>query len=159
MEVLTADDVSGRMVVRKERVMLGVDLPIFGESNSALAALVAVAVVAAFVLGRKAFQLIDLAATAAARKVPTTRQALQNWAEAKSLVIEQAKCRHFLRGPFTFFGSNAPVYRIKVRNRRGRVREGFAQVRGLLGRVEGVKVVWDRDPASDVDVPDVDDVN
>ena len=91
-------------------------------------------------------------------KIPSPRQVLQKWADDRHLTIEAAQRRIWRRGPFWWRCSTAQaVFRITVREPSGVVRHGYARVGGFSGFGDYVEVVWDRDPESDVDVPDVDD--
>ena len=91
------------------------------------------------------------------RPVPAQRQALQRWAQERSLTITKAEHRLFFRGSF-MHKSLYGVFRISVTDSRGRVRQGYAQVGGFWGTGDSVEVRYDREPESDVDVPDVDDI-
>lgn len=92
-------------------------------------------------------------------RFPGPRQVLDKWARRHNLQIAEAHRRILFRGPFTFLPRTGQVvFRITVRDSAGNIRKGFTRVGGFFGLGDHVKVAWDRDPESDVDVPDVDDV-
>ena len=92
-------------------------------------------------------------------RFPTQRQVLDKWARRHNLQIAEAHRRTCFYGLFRLPRSTAQaIFRITVRDSAGELRKGIARVGGFFGLGDHVKVAWDRDPESDVDVPDVDDV-
>ena len=75
------------------------------------------------------------------------RQLLSAWAEREDLTLLSAEECWLWRGPFWWrSGQGNAVYRVVVRDARGRTREGYVRCGGLyLGMwSDQVEVVWDR---------------
>ena len=93
------------------------------------------------------------------RRFPTQRQVLGKWAREHNMQLVEVRQRIWFCGPFTLVRSTGQaIFRITVRDSAGNLRKAFVRVGGFSGLGDYVKVAWDRDPESDVDVPDVDDV-
>ena len=78
-----------------------------------------------------------------------SRSVLEQWAAENSYRILSAEHRHLVRGPFFWTTSKGQtVYRVKVEDSSGRIREGWVRcgswVFGLLS--DKVQVRWDDGP-------------
>ena len=100
------------------------------------------------------------------RRLPGPKEILRRWVEKQGFELQQAQRRWLRRGPFTLWFNirfrksvtTQSVYRITVRDLCARTRKGYVRIGGFWGLGDHVDVAWDREPGSDVDVPDVDDV-
>ena len=78
------------------------------------------------------------------RKAKSHKAALRGWAERRRMEILECSRRYFFCGPFAFrCSSSDSIYRIRVRNKRGKEWSAFARVRGLPST--RVEVVFDRE--------------
>jgi hypothetical protein len=73
--------------------------------------------------------------------VKSCRTKLSAWAKQNELDLLGAWYRFFFRGPFTLAANYHVVYRIRVRDKRGKEWTGYARVGGLF-RLH-VEVVFD----------------
>jgi hypothetical protein len=73
--------------------------------------------------------------------VKTSRAKLSAWAKQHGLDLLEASHKFVFRGPFTLAANYHAVYRIRVRNKRGKEWTGYARVGGVF-RLH-VEVVFD----------------
>jgi hypothetical protein len=78
--------------------------------------------------------------------VSVHRDPLLRWANQNGLVIQKARHRQFLRGPFLFkVWPPGAVYRIQAITPSGETKQGWAWVRMafVFGRQDCVEISWD----------------
>jgi hypothetical protein len=71
---------------------------------------------------------------------------LDQWAQANGYKLLSAQSRHLSRGPFFFTTSKGQtVYRIRVEDTEGNIREGYARCGSWIGGLlsDKVDVRWD----------------
>jgi len=75
------------------------------------------------------------------------RELLVEWAGSNGFQLLESERREFLRGPFWGSSKSRAVYRVRVRDRHGRVMSGWVRCGDwFCGRMEGqVDVKWDEE--------------
>ena len=77
-------------------------------------------------------------------KVWGHRRQFCNWAEAMGFDVVSTRFEFFHVGPYTIRSKHQTVFRIKVSDVDGRIREGWACCGGFWLGLPKVDVTWDR---------------